>query len=165
MLAVDALMPWPSSWTPASTRWRCPRGARRRCRGRRAGRPPRRGGAALAVLAVDAVAVQADAPRHGGAALAVLAVDVVASRGAYLDAAAPASLDLAVLAVLVVDIVAELGPTSWPSRWTLTAYSGRLGHPFRSTRAPLPVTWARSERSDGSLDPLAPTSRGAGTLG
>jgi hypothetical protein len=45
------------------------------------------------------------------------------------------------------------------------AYSGRLGHPFRSTRAPLPVAWARSERSDGSLDLLGPTSRGAGTLG
>ena len=137
VLAVDAMA---SSWTCASTgrrrrgpgrrccgrragrpprrggagRW--PRGARRRCRrrryrDRRAGRAPRRGGAHLAVLpvdagAVDAVAAELDArldavalasrclpsrwprcrgrragrpPRRGGAHLAVLAVDAVAS--------------------------------------------------------------------------------------
>jgi hypothetical protein len=50
----------PSRWTHASTRRRCPRGA---CgsRGRRAGLAPRRGGAALAVLAVDGAAVEVDA--------------------------------------------------------------------------------------------------------
>jgi hypothetical protein len=74
------LMPAPSSWPRAST----PASTRRRC---------------LAVLAVEAVAVEVDAPRRGGAALAVAAVAVeLASR---LDAAALPS------------------PTRpWPSSWT-----------------------------------------------
>jgi hypothetical protein len=59
-------MPWPSSWTRASTRRR----ARRRGRGRPGGRAPRRGGAALAVLAVAHRGRPGGrAPRRGGAGL------------------------------------------------------------------------------------------------
>lgn len=46
----------------------------------------------------------------------------------------------------------------------LSAYSARLGHPYRPTRPPVPAT--RPDRSAATaLDPAGPTSRSEGTLG
>jgi hypothetical protein len=141
-------MPWPSSWTHASTRRRWPAvlaveavaveldarldavalacGARRRCRGRRAGRPPRRGG----VLAVEAVAVEL-ASHLDAVALPSRCSPSMPRPSSWtrLDAAA---------------LPSRCSPSRpWPSSGaTGSLFTLRKDLPFGSSHAVEPATWA-----------------------